>query len=231
MFSRRAFTLIEVLVTIAIVAILLALLLPAVSSIRESGREAVCVSNLRQSVAICRSYADDYKGYGPAIGQPYGSAPNWALVILIATGRDGTSVGELYTKPSVLVCPTADATIGVDMTRTYAMNATGHSGLAVAGGPPDPDNYDDELDPAYINIEKIERPTDTPLIFDSSPTPDTPPSRTASVLDFRLMSHITERLGRYHAKTGARRGFNTGFADGSARIQWEVLATWAQPLP
>ncbi|MGE3107655.1 MAG: type II secretion system protein [Phycisphaerales bacterium] len=230
MTSRRAFTLIEILVTIAIVAVLLSLLLPAVASIRESGRKAVCLSNLRQSVAICRSYADDYKGKGPAVGQPYGQVPNWALVVQVATGRDGTTVGELYSKPSVLVCPTVDAFYG-DMTRTYAMNATGHAGLSMQGMPPDPDNFDDENDPAYIDLEKIERPTETPLIVDSARTGDTPQSRTASVLDFRQESHVVERLGRFHSKAGPRRGFNTGFCDGSARIQWDIQGRWVQPLP
>jgi prepilin-type N-terminal cleavage/methylation domain-containing protein len=231
MSTRRGFTLIELLITIAIVSVLLALLLPAVSSVRESGRAAVCLSNLRQSTTICRSYADDYKGKGPAIGQPYGQVPNWALVVQVATGRDGTSAGDLYSKPSVLVCPTADATYGTDMTRTYAMNATGHAGLTMQGFAPDPDNFDDELDPAFIDFEKIERPSETPLIVDSARTIDTPPSRTASVLDFRQESHVVERLGRFHARSGSHGGFNTGFCDGSARIQWDILARWVQPLP
>lgn len=231
MSSRRAFTLIELLITIAIVSILLALLLPAVASIRESGRAAVCLSNLRQSVSICRSYADDYKGKSPAIGQPYGQIPNWALVIQVATGRDGTSAGELYFKPSVLVCPSADSFYGSDMTRTYAMNATGHAGLSTPGAPPDPDNFDDPTAPAFINLDKIERPTETPLFVDSARTPDTPLSRTASVLDFRQEPHVMERLGRFHAKTGSRQGFNVGFCDGSSRIQWDVIASWAHPLP
>ncbi len=231
MSRSRAFTLIELLITIAIVGVLLSLLLPAMSSVRESGRAAICLSNLRQSVTICRSYADDYKGKSPALGQPYGQVPNWALVVQVGSGRDGTSAGDLYFKPSVLVCPTADSVYSNDMTRTYAINVTGHAGLALAGVSPDPDNFDDELDPAFVDLEKIERPAETPLIFDSARIPDTPLARTASVLDFRQESHVIERLGRFHAKTGARRGFNVGFCDGSARIQWEVLSAWANPLP
>ena len=46
--SRRAFTLVELLVVIAVVAVLAARLLPALSRVIEASRGTACLSNLRQ---------------------------------------------------------------------------------------------------------------------------------------------------------------------------------------
>jgi len=60
---RGGFTLIELLVTISITAMLMALLLPALGSARESGRSAVCLSNLRQLALANSAYAEDFSGF------------------------------------------------------------------------------------------------------------------------------------------------------------------------
>ncbi len=46
--SRRGLTLIEVLVTISIIGLLMAILLPAIQAARESGRRTQCQCNVRQ---------------------------------------------------------------------------------------------------------------------------------------------------------------------------------------
>jgi len=56
---RHGFTLVELLVVIAIIALLMAILLPALSRARESGRRAKCLSNLRSLTQSVHWYAND----------------------------------------------------------------------------------------------------------------------------------------------------------------------------
>ena len=55
----RGFTLIELLVVIAIIAVLMGILMPALSRVREQGKRAACLSNLKQLTLSWIMYADD----------------------------------------------------------------------------------------------------------------------------------------------------------------------------
>lgn len=59
---RHGFTLVELLVVISIIALLIALLLPALSAAREMGRSTQCLSNLRQMGVSTEAYVTDYNG-------------------------------------------------------------------------------------------------------------------------------------------------------------------------
>lgn len=71
----RGFTIVELLVVIGILALLMAILLPVVRRARESGRRAVCMSNLRQVGLAMLLYVDENKGYLPR-SAPYSNETN-----------------------------------------------------------------------------------------------------------------------------------------------------------
>jgi prepilin-type N-terminal cleavage/methylation domain-containing protein/prepilin-type processing-associated H-X9-DG protein len=78
MCKRKAFTLIELLVVIAIIAILLAILMPALSRVKEQGKRAACLSNLKQLQLAWSMYADENDDKivnGEAYGGGDGTAP------------------------------------------------------------------------------------------------------------------------------------------------------------
>lgn len=72
---RRGFTLIELLVSISIITLLVAIVLPALSSARRAGQAIACANHLKQMGLMTAIYTDLYKGVLPRANA--GSTNHW----------------------------------------------------------------------------------------------------------------------------------------------------------
>lgn len=86
--KRRGFTLVEVLLVIAIVGTLIALLLPAIQAARETARRSSCCNNLRQIAVALQSFhaakqvfPEGYASQVDANGNDLGPGWGWAIRI------------------------------------------------------------------------------------------------------------------------------------------------------
>ena len=71
----RAFTLVELLVVIGIIALLISILLPALNKAREQGKQAACLSNMRQIGSAALMFANEHFQHVPLGGELWGT-PN-----------------------------------------------------------------------------------------------------------------------------------------------------------
>lgn len=171
---RSAFTLVELLVVITIISMLMALLLPAVQSARESGRRATCQNNQKQLSLAMLSY-EGSRGSFPGVvndlklevttSQLASRRVSWVVPILPNLERtdlyrfwmDGTKVPDATTGVDpravylgFLTCPSdpTDTSNNASPPLAYAVN----SGTELAPRPVDPGQRDSAL--RYESSEK-----------------------------------------------------------------------------
>ena len=212
---RRGFTLVELLVVIGIIALLISILMPALSRARQQGQRVQCLSNLRQIGLATIMYCTDNKGWFPRSASG-GTPPAYGDVyddyIYWQSGRDPDQgalvkyLGKTF-NPNLFICPSDHVdTHANKYAFSYSMNEL-MGGLNLGG----------DLH-KRIKITQVKRPAEKIMFIDeSSETIDDgcwAPQHYASD-GHNLISNRHDKVAEKSTDPNAGNG-NAVFADGHA---------------
>ena len=208
---RKAFTLIELLVVISIIALLIAILLPALSQARQTAVNTQCSSNLKQIGIGITAFAVDNKDVLPTRAQ----GVNKPTTILInSIGFDSRQELDGYLEFNLLQCPLAPGQVDIDAITTISRIETNYEFYWNWQWIDQPDlQAMTRLDQRYsriINGEEIEfdilsMDLDT-INTTTLQTESSHPGEGASPVTSQNISSNTIALSRYDGLAGTPRG-------------------------
>ena len=107
---RGLFTLIELLIVIAIIAILAGLLLPALNSARMRANSVTCLNQLRQIGTGMINYTRDYQDYVPFCRQKWNNTAQYmdSWIVMLWPYVGNSSYGNFFSdRKTIFLCPAA----------------------------------------------------------------------------------------------------------------------------
>lgn len=137
--KKSAFSLIELLIVISIIALLAGMLMPALSKAKGKGKSASCQNNMKQLLSANAGYAVDYGCFAPYAGSASGMATNimtWAgwrdTAMKININKDGYLTSYLNENRTVMICPewTKTGDITASSGAGYGYNKDGVGSMA-----------------------------------------------------------------------------------------------------
>ncbi|CAN5476377.1 hypothetical protein BH09VER1_BH09VER1_26950 [soil metagenome] len=172
------FTLLELLVTVAIIGLLAALLLPASQKALTAARETKSLGNMRGIGHFCLIFAADHNGNLPRAND---GDSNWF------TQLKNEGFIDFKRDRKLLVCPLMDAYSG--KLASNQSKATSYAMNAFLG--PNADGSDKSVSNGINNLQSASRPSATALLFNSIYYPDSGGSwRTAATASASLNETI-----------------------------------------
>ncbi len=137
--NRNAFTLVELLVVISIIAMLLAVLIPALSKARESSRTVVCASNLKQLNLAMFMYVENNNG--KTMSDPVVAGKYWFHELAPYLGNNAYKENALNSptkanpeKLKIAFCPTAPVESQTPVVASTIIYGTAKTPWAYNGG-------------------------------------------------------------------------------------------------
>lgn len=100
--SRRAFTLVELLVVIGIIALLISILLPTLGRVRETANSVKCQSNIKQIALAYMMYSNDSGGKGMTRPNLPGLTDGGGYIMYVLTENGYLNLQQ---DPQIQICP------------------------------------------------------------------------------------------------------------------------------
>ncbi len=141
--ALRAFTLVELLVVIGIIALLIAILLPALSKARKSAQEVKCMNNVRQLCMGVTLYADQHRGLMPFEGGDGSISSPVTAGLPAKSGWDDASLW-INAVPDAMNSPTYDSLQIGYLVNGRPMPSSGSSSIWVCPAADQPNTSQDD---------------------------------------------------------------------------------------